>query len=253
MIAAGNRIDHFAYSYGGGHGDPAQTMNQSNPNPAAVPGAEENGGPGYDCWSATSYVLWGGGLGQSLLGGGVLVSGDLESVGLPGPGRWVTIFATAGHAYIEVAGIYLDTAAGLGNPPNPPATGPRWSTVGPPRAGSSSAIRRGSEAKRRSSSWFRARGSTGRRRSRAGAIHGPRRRRGQRDLPGQRFVVAVWVELAPQFCQHAAQRLVHLEKLLACRTERRLMPRSPVSRWIAGFSSDSVRPCREQHWAPCSR
>ena len=58
MIAAGNRIDHFAYSYGGAHGDPAQTMNQSNPNPAAVPGAEENGGPGYDCSSATSYVLW---------------------------------------------------------------------------------------------------------------------------------------------------------------------------------------------------
>ena len=63
MIAAGNRIDHFAYSFGGGHGDPAQTMNQSNPNPAAVPGAEENGGPGYDCSSATSYVLWGGGHG----------------------------------------------------------------------------------------------------------------------------------------------------------------------------------------------
>ena len=124
MIAAGNRIDHFAYSYGGAHGDPAQTMNQTNPNPAAVPGAEENGGPGYDCSSATSYVLWGGGLGQSLLGGGVLVSGDLESVGLPGPGRWVTIYANAGHAYIEVAGIYLDTAAGLGNPPNPPADRP---------------------------------------------------------------------------------------------------------------------------------
>ena len=86
MIAAGNRIDHFAYSYGGAHGDPAQTMNQSNPNPAAVPGAEENGGPGYDCSSATSYVLWGGGFGQSLLGGGVLVSGELESVGDPGRG-----------------------------------------------------------------------------------------------------------------------------------------------------------------------
>src|SRR5450755_270582 len=130
MIAAGNRIDHFAYSYGGAHGDPAQTMNQSNPNPAAVPGAEENGGPGYDCSSATSYVLWGGGLGQSLLGGGVDVSGELESVGAPGPGRWVTIYANAGHAYIEVAGIYFDTAAGFGNPPNPPSTGPRWSTVG---------------------------------------------------------------------------------------------------------------------------
>lgn len=130
MIAAGNRINHFAYSYGGAHGDPAETMNQSNPNPAAVPGAEENGGPGYDCSSATSYVLWGGGLGQSLLAGGVDDSTGLESVGLPGPGKWVTIYATAGHAYIEVAGIYFDTAAGLGNPPNPPPTGPRWSTVG---------------------------------------------------------------------------------------------------------------------------
>jgi len=135
MIAAGNRINHFPYSYGGAHGDPAETMNQSNPNPAAVPGAEENGGPGYDCSSATSYVLWGGGLGHSLLGGGVLVSGELESVGDPGPGKWVTIYANAGHAYIEVAGIYLDTAAGLGNPPNPPPTGPRWSTVGTGPAG----------------------------------------------------------------------------------------------------------------------
>ena len=135
MIAAGNRINHFAYSYGGAHGDPAQTMSQSNPNPAAVPGAEENGGPGYDCSSATSYVLWGGGLGQSLLAGGVDDSTALESVGDPGPGKWVTIYATAGHAYIEVAGIYFDTAAGLGNPPNPPATGPRWSTVGTGPAG----------------------------------------------------------------------------------------------------------------------
>jgi hypothetical protein len=135
MIAAGNRINHFAYSYGGAHGDPAQTMSQSSPNPAAVPGAEENGGPGYDCSSATSYVLWGGGLGQSLLGGGVDVSGELESVGDPGPGRWVTIYANAGHAYVEVAGIYFDTAAGLGNPPNPPSTGPRWSTVGTGPAG----------------------------------------------------------------------------------------------------------------------
>jgi hypothetical protein len=135
MIAAGNRIDHFAYSYGGAHGDPAQTMNETTPNPAAVPGAEENGGPGYDCSSATSYVLWGGGLGQSVLGGSVDDSTGLESVGDPGPGRWVTIYATAGHAYIEVAGIYFDTAAGLGNLPNPPSTGPRWSTVGTGPAG----------------------------------------------------------------------------------------------------------------------
>jgi hypothetical protein len=135
MIAAGNRIDHFAYSYGGAHGDPPQTMNQSDPNPAAVPGAEENGGPGYDCSSATDYVLYGGGFGTSLLDDGAPASTTLESVGEPGSGRWVTIYANADHAYIEVAGIYLDTAAGLGSPPNPPSTGPRWSTVGTGPAG----------------------------------------------------------------------------------------------------------------------
>lgn len=130
MIAAGNRIDHFAYSYGGGHGDPAKTMNQADPDPAAVPGEQENGAPGYDCSSATSYVLWGAGLGETLLGGQVEDSSDLERVGDPGPGKWVTIFASQGHAYVEVAGIYLDTAAGIGRPPNPPRTGPRWSPVG---------------------------------------------------------------------------------------------------------------------------
>ena len=67
MIAAGNRIDHFPYSYAGGHGAVAQTMNQTAPDPAAFPGAEENGGPGYDCSSATDYVLYGGGFGQTLL------------------------------------------------------------------------------------------------------------------------------------------------------------------------------------------
>jgi hypothetical protein len=45
-----------------------------------------------------------------LLGGGALVSGDLEGVGDPGPGKWVTTFANAGRAYIEVAGSYVDTA-----------------------------------------------------------------------------------------------------------------------------------------------
>jgi hypothetical protein len=135
MIAAGNRIDRFPYSYGGAHGDPAQTMKASNPDPAAVPGAEENGGPGYDCSSATSYLLWGGGFGDSLVAGGVDDSTQLERVGRPGPGKWVTIYANADHAYIEVAGIYFDTAAGLGNPPNPPATGPRWSDVGTGPAG----------------------------------------------------------------------------------------------------------------------
>jgi hypothetical protein len=135
MIAAGNRINHFPYSYAGGHGAVAQTMNQTTPDPAAFPGAQENGGPGYDCSSATDYLLYGGGFGQTLLQDQAPASTTLESVGDPGSGKWVTIYANAGHAYIEVAGIDFDTAAGLGNPPNPPPTGPRWSTVGTGPAG----------------------------------------------------------------------------------------------------------------------
>jgi hypothetical protein len=135
MIAAGNRINHFPYSYAGGHGAVGQTMNQTAPDPAAYPGEQENGGPGYDCSSATDYVLYGGGFGQTLLGDQAPASTTLESVGDPGPGKWVTIYANPTHAYIEVAGIYLDTAAGEGKPPNPPPTGPRWSTVGTGPAG----------------------------------------------------------------------------------------------------------------------
>jgi hypothetical protein len=135
MIAAGNRINDFPYSYAGGHGAVLQTMNRATPDPAAFPGAEENGGPGYDCSSATDYVLYGGGFGHTLLQDSAPASTTLESVGDPGPGRWVTIYANADHAYIEVAGIYLDTAAGEGNPPNPPTTGPRWSTHGTGPAG----------------------------------------------------------------------------------------------------------------------
>jgi hypothetical protein len=91
-------------------------------------------------------VLWGAGL--SLLAGAVDDSTGLESVGDPGPGKWVTIYANAGHAYIEVAGIYFDTAAGLGNPPNPPYTGPRWASWGPDRPGSSLGIRPGCDQRK---------------------------------------------------------------------------------------------------------
>jgi hypothetical protein len=53
----------------------------------------------------------------------------------PGAGRWVTIYANADHAYIEVAGVYFDTAAGQGRPPHPPNTRPRWSPTGTGPAG----------------------------------------------------------------------------------------------------------------------
>src|ERR1039457_6431413 len=117
MIAAGNQIISYPYSYAGGH------------SPAAMRGPPgPNGGPGYDCSSAVSFVLWGGGLGQSLLGGQVDDSWTLMGVGRPGPGQWVTIYAGTsggqGHTFIEVAGIVLDTVHGSAT--SPAGTGPRW-------------------------------------------------------------------------------------------------------------------------------
>jgi hypothetical protein len=126
MVAAGDRIDHFDYQYGGGHTDPALSDSQTDPQPqgASLPG--DNGTPGYDCSGATDYVLYGGGLGETLLGDSDPASGGLESVGDPGAGQWVTIFANAGHAFIEVAGIVLDTAHYTPVQPTSPSTGPRW-------------------------------------------------------------------------------------------------------------------------------
>jgi hypothetical protein len=98
------------------------------PGPAADPGAQENGGPGYDCSSATSFVLWGGGLGESLLHGQILSSSEFASVGDPGQGQWVTVYygtsGGVGHVFIVVDGVVLDTVHS--GPTVPAGTGPRW-------------------------------------------------------------------------------------------------------------------------------
>ncbi|MGA2014494.1 MAG: hypothetical protein ABSH51_28750, partial [Solirubrobacteraceae bacterium] len=125
MIAAGNQIITYPYSYGGGHTPASMRI---PPGPTADPGAQENGGPGYDCSSAVSFLLWGAGLGPSLLAGQVPTSEGLQTVGAAGVGQWVTIYAGTsagqGHAFIEVAGIVLDTVHGSATAPA--GTGPRW-------------------------------------------------------------------------------------------------------------------------------
>jgi hypothetical protein len=97
IIAAGNQIAGTPYLYGGGHGSPLNLI-------AAY----------YDCSSSVSHLLWGGGL---LSADGDLVSSEYESWGLPGPGRWVTIYANADHVFMYVAGMRWDTwnAAGAGD------------------------------------------------------------------------------------------------------------------------------------------
>src|SRR5664280_784877 len=77
--------------------------------------------PAYDCSGATSFVLYAAGL----MSPNALDSTGLESYGLPGPGRWITVYANSAHAWLVVAGIALDTAS-YGGPPIPAGSGPRW-------------------------------------------------------------------------------------------------------------------------------
>ena len=125
MLSAGNELIDYPYSWGGGHSPASMAI---PPGPTADPGEEENGGPGYDCSSSTSFVLWGGGLGESLLHGQVLDSEEFAGVGQPGQGQWVTIYygesGGEGHVFIEVDGVVLDTVHG--SPTFPAGTGPRW-------------------------------------------------------------------------------------------------------------------------------
>jgi len=86
IIAAGNAIATLPYIWGGGHGS-----FQAD---------------GYDCSGSVSYVLAAAGLLSS-----PEVSSDFMSYGDPGPGRWVTIYATDGHVWMTVAGWRFDTVA----------------------------------------------------------------------------------------------------------------------------------------------
>jgi len=116
-IAAGNELIDKPYRYGGGHDQPLTTL-----------------APSYDCSSATSFVLYGAGL----FGPAAEDSTQLESYGLSGPGRWITVYANAGHAFIAVAGIVLDTAWYAPVQPTDPNSGPRWqpaSIIAPQYAG----------------------------------------------------------------------------------------------------------------------
>jgi 3D (Asp-Asp-Asp) domain-containing protein len=92
------------------------------PDPDVHYGSLKSLWPAYDCSGATSFVLYAAGLlGQSE----ALDSTGLETYGDPGPGRWITVYANAAHAWIVVAGIALDTAD-YGGAPIPAGTGPRW-------------------------------------------------------------------------------------------------------------------------------
>jgi len=97
LIAAGNQIAGKPYLYGAAHGLPLSEI-----------------APAYDCSSSVEHLLYGAALLPISYAG---PSSELESFGLPGPGRWVTLYANPDHVFMYVAGLRWDThdAAGPGD------------------------------------------------------------------------------------------------------------------------------------------
>jgi cell wall-associated NlpC family hydrolase len=89
VVAGANAIADFPYVFGGGHGSFVDNA--------------------YDCSGSVSYALAAGGLLSS-----PETSGELESWGAAGPGRYITVYANAGHTYMYVDGILYDTAGRSG-------------------------------------------------------------------------------------------------------------------------------------------
>jgi hypothetical protein len=100
LIWAGNKIRRKPYVYGGGHGVWKDA--------------------GYDCSGSVSYVLHAARLIKTSMD-----SSEFETWGENGTGQWITVYTNPGHAFLEVAGIRLDTSA-EGDPHPTRGSGPRW-------------------------------------------------------------------------------------------------------------------------------
>lgn len=101
VIRAANRINSLPYRYGGGHGSFRAS--------------------GYDCSGSVSYALHGGGLLSSPRD-----SSGLMSYGVPGHGRYITIYSNPGHAFMVVGHRRFDTSG---------ANPSRWQSTGRPVSG----------------------------------------------------------------------------------------------------------------------
>jgi hypothetical protein len=105
-IWAANTIQGRPYRYGGGH---ASFLDQ-----------------GYDCSGTVSFALNAAGLLKRARD-----SSGFMRYGASRPGRWITIYANPGHAYMVIAGLRLDTSSAGSAGGN----GPRWRANGRPTAG----------------------------------------------------------------------------------------------------------------------
>jgi hypothetical protein len=67
-----------------------------------------------------SFVLHGAGLLKTPMD-----SSDLLGWGDSGHGQWITVYTNPGHAFVQIAGIRLDTSS-EGDPHAASGSGPRW-------------------------------------------------------------------------------------------------------------------------------
>jgi cell wall-associated NlpC family hydrolase len=103
LMHAANDVARKPYVYGGGHGaNPREIWRDS----------------AYDCSGSISYALAAAGYLE-----GPIASGPMMTWGKPGRGKWVTIFANEGHAFMVVAGLRFDTSGRQ-------RTGTRWQPAG---------------------------------------------------------------------------------------------------------------------------
>ncbi|HEY3759081.1 MAG TPA: lytic transglycosylase domain-containing protein [Solirubrobacteraceae bacterium] len=115
MVIAGNELQDLPYGPAG-HPDPL-------------------GASSEDCSSTVNYVLYLAGIRPlaEILRENPLAQ-DYVSWGPPGPGRWVTIYATTvptPHVFVVIAGLRLDTSHdGTDVGPNRDQNGPRWRVLG---------------------------------------------------------------------------------------------------------------------------
>jgi Transglycosylase SLT domain len=111
MVVAGNELQELPYGPGG-HPDPRGALEE-------------------DCSSTVNYVLYRSGVRpiSEIVSDNPLAQ-DYVRWGAPGPGRWVTIYATvepSPHVFMTIAGLRLDTSHnGTDVGPNQDQNGPRW-------------------------------------------------------------------------------------------------------------------------------
>jgi Transglycosylase SLT domain len=111
MLVAGNELQELPYGPGG-HPDPRGALEE-------------------DCSSTVNYVLYRSGVRPigEIVNENPLAE-DYVHWGLPGPGRWVTIYSTTSptnHTFMTIAGLRLDTSHnGTDTGPNRNEDGPRW-------------------------------------------------------------------------------------------------------------------------------